>query len=183
MLALISGPFTRWFLWHSQLVQWSEVWGSILAGLVAAFLVYSTTLIYYWTKRSDLDDPPRTLPYRKRKKITYHLTPYGRTTSPQVSIYPCQGVKDGKDFAENISKSLAEAGWCVSLGLEANCAPRHSKGIWILGSWTLNIPLGRPPMNVALQEALAKAGIKAQIEKEEGKEYSYLILLIGRREY
>jgi hypothetical protein len=114
-------PLARWILYRLHAINWGDVWNSIEFGVVCAFLVYFVTFIGYWFKRKDLDNPPRMLSYRKRKKITDYLRPWGQTNPPAVSIWVCQGVKDGMEFAQSIREALVEAKWMVVQIEEADC--------------------------------------------------------------
>jgi hypothetical protein len=178
--ALLANPLARWILSGLHTINWKDIASPILTIIIAVVILYAYYVAYYWFKRDSLDDPPRTLPYQKRKKIAEHLRPYGQTNSPQVSVFACEGVKDAKDFAESISQALRDANWQVEFGGLADFHDERSIGVWIEGRWE-NARPDWPPMDLALKDALTAAGIKVRIEG--GSKYEYLILVIGKREY
>lgn len=178
MIAILLSPPAWYVLRLLHIVQLDQIWKSVSFGVVFTVLYFVVAFAWYWSKRGELADPPRTLSSRKQKAIRAVLAPYGHRDYPSVTIFVCQSAKDGMGFASSIEKVFIEAGWRVHAIEEAQCDTEVT-GLSIIGNWRTNLHSEWPPLNQIIKSGFAIAGIKINVEEAEN---NWLRIIVGPRE-
>jgi hypothetical protein len=178
MIGILAVPLARWILHKVHASKSDEIWKSVLLGAAAAVIIYLGSFAACWLRRNDLDDPPRAIPHRKRKKMAAVLGPYGHGNYPVVTIDVCQSASHGIEFAKSIQKALTESGWRVHSINEVQCKPLET-GVCISGDYPQAIHPDWPAMNDVLKTAFEAAGVTVRTA-EQGRGWMYIN--IGPRE-